>query len=423
LSRRALLASLGAGAIALSPFVPLLNAGGTEAAMPKRLVLFFTPHGTIWDAWRPTGGGTNFTLGPILAPLARHQQKITVFDGIQIVGNGDFAGHTPASVHLWTGSYLSAAANGSYGWNTGPSIDQVIANQVGGLTAYPSLQLGDSSGGTYPGSRIIYADVAKPLDPMQDPAAAFKQLFTPKSGQAVSERLASLGVINAELSSLRPQIATADRFKVDAHLDALSAIQKRLQLTAQACQGPSPAPGTDNSIPTVITEQMDILAAALACDLTRIASLQLTFADNDGNVYTWLGITDNGHHPLSHQPDSDNNAKAELTKIYTWYADRFSYLLDKLDAIPEGSGTLLDNTLVVWGTELGTGNTHSGSPTPFVVAGGGGLGVTGGRYVKYANMVNHQRLLVSIANAMGLTQMTKFGNLDTGSGPLPNFLA
>lgn len=166
---------------------------------------------------------------------------------------------------------------------------------------------------------------------------------------------------------------------------------------------------------------MDLIAASLACDLTRVASLQYTVGDNDYGTYSWLGITREGHHPLTHAGDSDVQAKEDLTKIYTWYAERFAYLLDKLDAVKEGSGTLLDNTLVIWGSELGKGNSHSFDNTPFVVAGGAGGRVRTGRFLQF-NKVPHNRLLVGALNAFDV-QTDTFGKTDTGKGPLTGLLA
>ncbi len=161
------------------------------------------------------------------------------------------------------------------------------------------------------------------------------------------------------------------------------------------------------------------MTAALACNLTSVASLQLKVGDNDNNPYPWLGITDS-HHPLSHSGDGDLVARDKLTKIYTWYADRFAYFLGKLDAIPEGNGTLLDNTLVVWSSEIGKGNNHSFSKLPVVLAGGIGGKVVTGRYLVYDN-VPHNRLLVAMCHAMGLDQVQKFGSTDQGMGSLNGF--
>jgi hypothetical protein len=185
---------------------------------------------------------------------------------------------------------------------------------------------------------------------------------------------------------------------------------------------PTPNLGGAPDMPLQLQQQMDILVAALACDLTRVASMQVSFGDNDNLFpYTWLGIH-TGHHSLTHMAATDS-VNAPLTKIYTWYSQQFLYFLKKLDSVAEGNGTLLDNTLVVWGTELGTYLNHMSWPLPMIVAGLTGR-LKAGQYINFGNtFVQHNRLLVSICNAMGLPNVTKFGTMDIGSGPLPGLFA
>ena len=126
---------------------------------------------------------------------------------------------------------------------------------------------------------------------------------------------------------------------------------------------------------------------------------------------------------MTHAPDSDTATWAQVQAIYTWYATKFGELLDRLAAIPEGGGSMLDNTLVVWGSELGKGNTHSFAQIPFVLAGGAGGALRPGRFLQVPAGTTHNRLLVSICQAMGATAINTVGNTDTGTGPLPGLLA
>jgi hypothetical protein len=431
-SRRSFLTGLGAACVT-APLLPILNASAQEARFPKRLILFFTPHGTIWDAWMPTGTTTDFTLGPILKPLEKHQKKLVVLSGLNMQDVGVGAPHTKGLPLLWTGSKLIedmtfTREDGSggmyYGWNGGPSVDQVIAQSIGGATPYPSLEFGLRSGGSNPASRMIYSDAQRPLEPETDPWAAFTRLFAMAGEAQIAERLSAVDLLRAELARIKPRIASSERLKIEAHVDAIDHLEKRLQTRAKACAGPS-LPGAVNvqdsaNAQVVIDAQMQIITSALACDLTRIASFQYTIGDNDDSAYPWLGFSD-GHHTLSHEPDSNLDAKAKLTQIYTWYATKFASLLDQLDAIPEGDGTLLDNSMVVWGSELGTGNSHSFAPTPFVVAGGASGAFKTGRWLDFGGKADHNRLLVSMCRTFGLSDVDTFGNTDAGSGPLPGF--
>jgi hypothetical protein len=432
--RRQVLQALGLGAFA-SAFVPVLDAEGQEALFPKRLVLFYTPHGTIYENWKPSGTTTSFTLGRILTPLAPFQRKINVLDGLQITHSAVRApSHTEGIGLAWTGSNLSSGSAFNFqgypfDWVDGPSVDQVIAKNLGSGPPFPSLELGVNSGSNAPNNRMIYAGARQPVQPETSPQKAFNRLFAnvaggqtpnPATDRLRAEKKSVLDLVTAQLARVRPSVSTADQLKIDAHTNAIREIETRLGASAPAVSCTKPvAPTNANDVPGLVTGQLDILAAALACNQTRVASLQLKVGDNDNNPYPWLGVND-AHHPLSHSGDNDMVAKEKLTKIYTWYADRFAYFLGKLDAIPEGNGTLLDNTLVVWSSEVGKGNNHSFSKLPVVLAGGLGGKVATGRYLQYSN-VAHNRLLVAICHAMGLDQVQKFGSTDQGTGSLEGF--
>jgi len=231
-----------------------------------------------------------------------------------------------------------------------------------------------------------------------------------------------------ELGTLQNKVSAADRTKMQAHTQAIRDLEQSLQTSApvgtRGCASPTltgnatPNLGGVPDMPLQLQQQTDILVAALACNLTRVASMQVSFGDNDNLFpYKWLGIQ-TGHHSLTHMGATDS-VNAPLTQIYTWYSQQFLYLLKKLDAVPEGNGTMLDNTLVVWGTELGTYLNHMSWPLPIIVGGMTGR-LKAGQYINFGNtFVQHNRLLCSICNAMELPSVTKFGAMDIGSGPLP----
>lgn len=439
LSRRALLSGLGVST-PLSPFLPLLEAQGQEA-QPLRLILWFTPHGTVYDNWKPSGGETDFTLGPILKPLEPYRAKLNVLDGLRIQADGVGAPHTKGPPLLWTASPLNddmtfTRADGSggmyYGWNSGPSLDQVIIDELGPNTPYESLEFGVRSGGSHPGSRMIYTGPEAPLAPETNPWAAFKRLIGDigKTGdqleQLRTERRSVLDVLDGELASLQGKLGSADQKKIDAHLAAVREIEMRLQNSNIACQGPVLGTEVDanqsSNTPVVMDAMIALMASSLSCGLSNFASMQYRVGENDGGyLYDWLGISDLEHHLMTHEADTNLTAKAELTKIYTWYAEMFGKFLGKLDAVPEGSGTMLDNSLVVWGSELGKGNSHSFEKMPFVVAGGAAGKLKTGRYLQFDG-VEHNRLLVSLAQLMGVADMQKFGATDTKTGNLTGFL-
>ncbi len=443
-SRRNFLGSLGLAASA-GPFLPLLNASGAEPTVggrPKRLLLIYTPHGTVYDRWKPTGTDAAWQLNQINAPLEKWKSKINVFTGVNFPNKGVGAPHTKGLPLLFTGSQLAedmtfSRPDGSggkfFGWNTGPSLDQFLVQRLKPQTLYPSIEFGVRAGGNNnPAARMIYTGPAKPLVAESNPYAIFDRLFTKKGGdQLRAERKTAIDILKPELDALKVKVSSEDKDKIDAHLQTIRAIETRLAANAAGlCTGQTQPMGLQGAMMNAnaiensgwtMDRQLELISMAFACDVTRFASLQFTVGDNDSRPYPWLGIMEGHHDPLTHAGDSDMAAKDKMTKIYTWYHDRVAYLLDKLNAVPEGNGTLLDNTLVIWGSEVGKGNSHSYDNIPFITAGGAGGAVRTGRLLS-ANKAQHNRILVSACHAFGATDVTTFGNLDNATGPLPGLM-
>ncbi len=427
-SRRALLSA--GSAAALFPWL-----AQAQATTPRRkVVLFFTPHGTIWPNWRPTGGaGSTFTLSPILAPLAAHRQRLAILDGIRVpYGTAYYIPHTYTMPALWTGSPIQTGVttfcrtdhNQCFGWGTGVSVDQAIAARLpANETPYRTIELGTFCGGLHPATRMIYSAPGVVKNPLDVPQTAFSTLFAAQNpdlvaaAQKLERRQRVLDVVRADMNSRKAVLSSADRTRLDAHATSIATLQTRLEQATPRCTTPSAPTGVNSE--TAMDRQMDLAAAALGCGLTRVVSLQMRIADNDNSLYPWLGLTTGGHHTLSH--DSSAQSQATMTQVYTWYSQRFAHLLDQLAATPDlGGGSVLDHTLVIWGSELGVGWTHDANNVPFIVA--GGTGFNGNQYRTVTNTTQH-RLLVTALHWMGFTDVMQHGSLDTGSGPLPGLLA
>lgn len=423
LSRSARLALAGSAAA----LFPWLDARGDVVKVPMRLLLVFTPHGTVWDQWRPTGGETDFTFSPILKPLEAHRDRLVIMEGIEIkTGTDYYIPHTYTMPTLWTGSPIDTVTQEfcredhgkCFGWNTGVSVDQFIVSKLTGTpTPYGSIELGYGCGGLHPATRMIYTAPAQPRSPIDDPQSAFDTLFgsiSPNLEQAKKDAIRRKSVLDGVLGdfdSRRAKLSAKDKARLEAHADSIREVEVSLDAV---CQSP-PAPGEVNS-ETAMDQQSELLAAALACGLTRVASFQLRIADNDNTLYPWVGLDEGGHHTLSH--DSNADAQATLAKVYTWYSARIAHLLDRLAAMPDADGrSVLDNTLVIWGSELGRGWDHDIQNVPFVFAGATDL-LNPGRYLS-GSVVQHNRILVAACHAMGLGDVQQYGSLDTGSGPVP----
>jgi hypothetical protein len=439
-SRRGFLRTLGVGGLALSLF-DARKLLAQSAVLPKRLILMFTPDGTIPDAWGADGSKTDFKLRRILEPLLPHQSYLNVLQGVDqlsaYVGPGD--GHQQGMGHLWTGvELLPGDIKG--GCDTCPaasfaggiSVDQAVANQIGADRSFKSLELGvlvKNSEDTW--SRMCYRGSGQPLPPENDPAKVFTRVFGQLGAdpfgyeQQRARSRSMLDFVHADFTALKPQLTSQERAKLDQHETTLREIEQRLQnpgALGATCKAPG-APMTldaraNANAPALGKLQMDMLVAAMACDLTRVGSIQWTHSVGQ-MMFPWIGINDR-QHDLSHEGDSNADAKEKLIKMNRWYAEQLAYLLTRLKAVPEGDGTMLDNTLVVWGNELGKGNSHTRNDIPFVLAGKAGGTVRTGQLLTFDKRP-HNDLLLTICRAFGLSQ-DKFGDPRFNQGVLTDLL-
>lgn len=450
LSRRQFLRGAAGTAVAL----PLLSSLGSRAravppSFPKRLVVFYSPHGTVKKDWIVTGSENDFTLSGILAPLEPHKKDLLVLKNIDLLS----AEYGPADTHqeamsaLLTGYGTIADPSGSggrrmdtsepVGWGGGISVDQFLAGSLGAMTKLPSLELGVVSTFNEVGGRIIYSAPGTPVPPVNDPAMIYDRIFAdlaldPATLAAIRrERKSVLDVVQKQFARVQNAVSKEDRDKLQAHADAIRGIELRLDapggVLGGACTKPARPDIDFNKIelyPDIGKLQMDLLVLALACDVTRIASIMWSHAGFTSPPSPWLGIEE-GHHTLSHTGDSDVDAQTKLSKVKTWYAQQFAYLIAALKAVPEGAGSMLDNTVVWWGSELSVGNTHSHHDMPFVLAGSCGGYFKTGRFIDYGRDASdlghtHNDLLVSLCHAMGRTDVGAFGNVKYCTGaPLP----
>ncbi|MES1172296.1 MAG: DUF1552 domain-containing protein [Bacteroidota bacterium] len=443
LSRRAVLRGAGGITVGL-PFLDLMRPAGRRAwgagsGPTKRFIVFFSPDGSIHENWVPTGTESAFTLSRILAPLEAHKQKLVVLEGVEnkVGGYGAKPGddHMKGMGAMLTGMGLLAGttqggAGDPAGLAAGISVDQTIANAIGADTKFRSLELGvqaGSSGTVWGYSNYIGPGQALPLE--NNPTAVFNRVFASQAGGSAAlakqraERKSVLDAVSLGYTRLGARLGADDKAKLDAHLAHIRDLEVRLTAADAACASPAAPAAIDHkanaNFPAVGKLQMDLLVTALACDLTRVGTIQ--WEQSVGNVrFTWVdpAIT-RGHHDLSHDGDSVAATIEQLTKINIWYAQQFSYLLDALKNTKEADGTsMLDNTLVLWVNELARGNAHSHDKMPYVLAGGAGGALRTGRFLTYKG-VSHNNLLVSCMNLMGVPGTT-FGNPAFCTGPLAN---
>lgn len=435
LSRRTMLR--GAGGVALGlPLLEIMDSHAGGATDPTRLVVFFTNNGTYHPNWTPTGSETDFTLGPILQPLAPYQSHLNVLSGIDqessYHGKGASDPHMPGMAHLLTGTEMLSTGPGQYDAMAGGiSVDQYIAEQLSPNTKFPSLQFGVQAGeyASNAWNSLIHAGPNQPIPAENDPVAAFDRIFGEIGSDAGelailrAKRHSMLDAVKADIADLKGQLGAADKIRLEQHLDSVRSVENVIDTSTDLggnCAVPKMPAAVANlydydAAPALFRAQIELLVMSLACDLTRVASLQFRAALGGTMTFTFLGQTEEWHE-ISHKGDSNAQGNAEKTAVNTWFAEQFAYLLQLMDSVTEQGGTLLDNSVVFWCNELSRGNAHSRRDMAFVLAGSAGGYFPTGRWLQYAGDY-HNDLLVSLANAMGV-QTDTFGNPAYCTGPL-----
>jgi hypothetical protein len=441
------------GGLAATAAIPLLDARRVEGqtATPTRLVVIHTPNGTRNNMFWPTGTETNFTLPVFTKPLEAHKAKLLFVKGIRLcdaLQNGALGG-TLGSEHargtggmltgrpLNSGSEFESFGNTTSGWGSGQSLDQYLVDRLNPPTEHKSLQIGVHVRDTEVRARISYRASNQPVPPREDPKDVFTTLFggmmpggmtDPALERLWVQRKSVFDLSNAETTRIKGLVGAEDRVKLDAHISSMREVEQRLV----KMPGSSSNPGTGDCMPPTMQEvdltaddeylaagelQMDLAAAALACDQTRIITVQWSYSESE-HLFQFLNLTGN-HHGISHDFASSGANFEAYNKIQTWYAERVAAFLTKLDSYPEGDGTLLDNTLVLWGSEIGEASQHDLTLMPYVLAGKASGKIRTGRYLDYSNArKDSNQLLVSIAHAMGADDLTSFGDASGATGPL-----
>jgi hypothetical protein len=438
-SRRQLLKALGISAAA-SPFVPTLDGWASAASSPQRLFLLYSPHGVIPQNYWPSGTETNFTFpaGGILEPLTPYKSDMLIFKGLKrdTRGSGD---HERCFLNIWTGTALAPGTQEA----NGPSIDQIVAKAIKPQTDFESLQFAvqphytsdtdsTSRAGRSDGN-MIYSGPKQRLPAEFDPFKMFDRLFaapgmtagaTDMDGEKIRlRRMSILDFVGQELGDLQKTVVGKDdQQKIDAHMESVRDIERRLQMPVKSCGAvPRPEGGLDINLganfPKLIGIMNQLSAAAFACDRTRIASMQYSRGFSR-HTHTWLGLKD-WHHTISHNA----GATGPLTAMQRWYYERFKELLDMLKGYTENGKPMLDSMLVLYIAELYTPWNHVAYPSVcWTVGKANGALPRVGRYIDYGNMYDHNQFLVTMVRAMGVQGVNKVGDLG-GEGPVPNVLA
>lgn len=423
----------GAGALVSLPLFESLigDVAHADDSFPARLICYYVPCGIHMAAWTPAQTGSNFELTPILQPLAPVKDQILVLSGLsntpaQPDGPGDHAGGT-------SGFLTAAHANKSEtDIRLGISMDQVIANQIGDATRIASMQIGIDGGGNTGNCdsgyscayarNISWASETQPLPKTTSAQVIFNQIFegTDPNASVVEQerrklyRVSVLDYVHEQARAIESKLGYADRAKLDQYTTGIFELEQRLQKPAPVCGAPG-EPSDTGDVVEKVRIMSDLMVLALQCDATRVVSFMLGNAGSNRS-YPFLGAS-GGHHDYSHHQDDPANFAA-LQLIDTWEVEQLSYLLQRMNEVPEGTGTLLQHSQVFFSSEIEDGNAHRHRNLPVILAGSCHGAYTTGRHIDYepnksANGPPIANLFLSMMAAMGVNH-SSFGANSTG---------
>ena len=417
ISRRTVLQGAGA-AVAL----PLLDAmipastalANTAAAARPRMVFVYFPHGAVMDQWTPQKEGADFDLPPIIAPLKPFQSQLTIISGLE--NKSAIA----APVHAITpGTWLSCVppriSHDPYG---GVTADQVAAKYIGQDTPIPSLEVGteerggegscDRNYGCSYGKTISFRDPSTPLPMEHNPRKLFQQLFG--QGDTTEERVALtrenrslLDLVQADAQDLRRSLGARDRAMLEDYLTTVREIERRVEQIAGRDFSKVSLPDAPSGIPSRFDEHIrlmfDMIALAFQANLTRVASFMLA-AEVSNQPYNFIGISD-AFHPLSHHANNPQKI-ARLAQLQAWHTQEFAKFVKKLQGLPDGEGSMLDNAIIMYGSNMSDSNLHNHFPLPTAILGGGCGKLKGNRHLRYPDRTPISNVHLTLLDRVGV---------------------
>lgn len=398
----------------LESFAPPLSSS------PVRMIFLFQPNGVLPSAWTPADEGKDWTPSPTLAPLTEFRDRTLVLSGLRNKNSLTGEGHYVKTTALLSGAPVHKT--GGRDLRVGTSIDQHAAQLRGHETRVPALTLGlegvrhavDMGYSTVYGAHLSWRTPTRPATKETSPRRAFERLF--RVTRPLPQGKSVLDLVTAEAASLRGRAGGADRDKLEEYLESVRALEKRLEhadpLTTVEAPEEDPQAFEERA-----EAMLDVIALAVASDTTRLASLMFGNAVS-GRDFSFLDGVEGGFHPLSHHEDDETKMK-QYQLINRWHVERLAGLLRRLDAQQEGDGTLLDRTMVFYGSGLRDGNKHDPNDLPILLAGGQGAGIAAGAHLRFPKHTKLCHLYVSMLTAFGVSA-EGFGD---AQGPLPGVLA
>jgi hypothetical protein len=415
LSRRTVLRGLGVSVSLplLDAMVPAGTALAATAARPTpRMGFVYFPHGAIMKAWSPTETGRDFTMSPILKPLEPFRDHMTIVSGLRNRGGESSDPHG-----IMAGTWLSCYGIRNRDDDKGTTADQLAARVFGKDTPIPSIELtgeggnatcGQGSTGCGFGSTTAFRTPFQPL-PMEDnPRKVFYQLFgqgdtTQERRDILAETGSILDYVRDEGARLQKRIGAADRARVSDYLDSVREVESRIQKLATSDSAKMDLPNAPQGVPDDFGQHLDLLfdmvALSWQANMTRVSSLMMA-KEVSMRTYPNLNITE-AFHPLSHhQNDADKIER--LIRIQNYHTQLFAKFVKKLAATQDGDGSLLDHSIILYGSNMSNSDLHNNDPLPNLVVGRGYGRIKGGQHLRYAPDTPHANLLLTLLERAGL---------------------
>jgi Protein of unknown function (DUF1552) len=425
LSRRTFLRGVGVtlSLPLLESMIPAATLLGQTAAKPRtRLGAIYFPHGAIMPQWTPAAEGAGFELTPILQPLKPFYNQVSIISDLRhanAYGSGATANHNRSAAAFLSGAFAETGARPSLGI----TVDQIAAQKIGQDTPLPSLELtieepslncGDGLSCSYRDT-ISWQGPHAPLPMQNNPQVVFERLFGDgnTAEQRKTRRTQSISLLDSvlgEAAALQRKLPASDRTRLDQYLSDVREIERRVQKAGQQLSDDLPVPAAPTGVPRDVEEHIklmyDLQVLAWQAEITRVSTF-LMCKELSGSTYPKSGVRD-AFHTLSHHSNvKDNIDRFALLNAY--HVGLFAYFLEKLRATPDGDGTLLDHSLVLYGSGMSDGNQHNHTDLPIVLAGGASGRLKGGRHIRHPKNTPMANLLVAMLDTLEIPTDT-FGD-------------
>jgi hypothetical protein len=426
LSRRTFLQGVGAtlSLPLLDAMVPALTAAAqTAAKAPTRFGFVYIPHGVILDKWTPASEGAGFEFTPILKPLEPHRDMLTIVSNLSAPPDG--GGQHAGSSAMWLNA-VTPKKTEAEDVRAGTTVDQMIARKIGQGTTFPSLEMATEDLTTLIGAcdsgfsctyinTLCWSSPTTPLPMEINPRVVFERMFgdpgTPEQRiRRIREDQSILDSIKQDEARLRLGLGAGDRARVVEYLDNVREIERRIQLAEKQAGSSLEIPDSPAGVPQSFEEHaglmFDLMAIAFQADITRVVTFMLA-RELSPRAYPQIGVPE-AHHGISHHQNDPVKVAGHAT-INTYHVALFGTFLEKLRNTPDGDGTLLDHSMLVYGSGMANGNQHTPNPLPMLLAGGANGTLTGDRHIATKPDTPLGNALLSIADKAGL-EMESLGN-------------